>query len=138
MMLDSAGTWQGLSGTRLRRKDSRSSVAVMDIAIHGHCALQPAFLVHPPDGHRHIMDHAEAFSMIGKSVVKTSGNVHAQSPAQGQISGQNGTSGGEPEGLDQFRRVRNLHLHFFQRRERAGLQLRTYLSVCTKRMSSSA
>src|SRR5947209_20023845 len=52
-------------------EDRRRTIALMHIAIHRHGALDGAIAQQPADGHRYIVNHAKAFAVVGKGMVKT-------------------------------------------------------------------
>ena len=95
----------------------------MNIAIHGQGAADFSILVHALDGDGHIVDNTESLAMIGKGMMKPSAYIDGHAALQGKIRRQNGTTCGQPESRDQFRRIRNFQLHLFHRRKGPGLQL---------------
>src|SRR4051812_44394604 len=55
----------------------RCPVAVVHIEVHRHGTPDLSFRLQLADGDCHVMQHAEAFSMLRKSVVKTAAEVYA-------------------------------------------------------------
>ena len=74
------------------------------------------------DGHRHVVDHAKSFTMIGEGMVEATANVDGNAIFKSVLGGQNRTTCGQPEGSHQLRRVGNFHLLLFARRERSGFE----------------
>ena len=118
-----AGAGQRMARPYLGRENHRCAVAVVDVTIHGHGAGDLALMVHALDGHRHIVNHAEALAMVRMRVMKSAADIAGYAIAQRQIGGKNRSPGRQPERLHQLRRVRHLHLQFFLRGERSGLEL---------------
>jgi len=56
-------------------------------------ALSPIVL-HAADGHGHIVDHAEAFTMVGKGVVEAASDADGDLVFEGFLGGEDRTSGG--------------------------------------------
>ena len=80
-------------------------------------------MLHAANRYRHVVDHAEAFAVIGESVVESATNVDAHSIRQSMLRSQNRPSRGQPEGSNQFGRKGNFELHLLTGTERAGLEL---------------
>src|SRR5712692_6363090 len=70
-----------------------------------------------------VVDHAEAFSVVGESVMKSAADIDGDAVFERMLSGENRSARCQPKGAHQFRRERYLQFHFFPRTERAGLQL---------------
>ena len=123
----SAGSSQGAqpamrakcSGWPWTSKDKRSAVSLMYVAIHRHGPTNLAPLLHGSNGNGKIVDHAEAFSMFGKGVVKSAANIDANTIVQCAFRCQDRTSSVEHEGVHHLRRVGNLHLQLLARAEAA-------------------
>src|SRR6266513_2189182 len=96
---------------------------MVNVAIDSHGSADFVIALHAAYGDRHVVDHAEALTMVGEGVMKSAADVEGDSILQRILSRQDGPARRYPEGLHQFRRVGNLHLHFFKRRERAVFQL---------------
>src|SRR5580700_12059026 len=103
-------------------KNCGRAIALMDVAIDGHCGANLTIALHATDGDGHVVDHAEAFAVTGERVMESSANADGYAVVEGTIGGQNRAAGGQPEGAHQLRRVRDFQLHFFSRAERARLQ----------------
>jgi len=95
----------------------------MHVAVERHRGTNLGLVLHRPNRHSHIVDHAEAFAVVGKRVVKSAANADAHAVGEALPRRQDRSPGRQPERFRQVARVRNLHLHFFARAERAGLQL---------------
>jgi len=79
-------------------------------------------VLHTADRDGDIVDHAETLAVIGKSVMEATPDADGDSVFKGLARSEDGTSGGEPEGVHEFQRVGNFELHLFTGRERAGFQ----------------
>ena len=95
----------------------------MDIAIDRHGGANLAVALHAADGDGHIVNHAEAFAVVGKGVVEAAADVKGYSITQGVLGGEDRSPGGEPEGAHQFLGVRDFHLRLFLPRQSSGYQL---------------
>ena len=69
------------------------------------------------------MDHAEAFTVSGISMVKSAADVYRGSVTHRQFSGQDGTACCQPEGVHQFFGVGKFEQRLFLRRDSTGAQL---------------
>src|SRR5205823_2347551 len=85
--------WQwfahNLRTTAHARKNCRCPVSLMDIAVHRHRRSNVAVALHAPNRHRHIMNHAEAFAMVGKGVMKPSADVEREAVLKRMFRCQN-------------------------------------------------
>src|SRR5215831_8638857 len=108
-----AGARQRVSKARLGWKNCGGAVAVVNVEVNGHGSRYLSFLVHALDGHSNVVNHTEAFPMIGKYVMKPATDVQGEAIAQSQAGRQNRAAGGQPEGFYQLRRVGNFHLQLF-------------------------
>ena len=63
-------------------KDGGRAVALVDVAIHGHGAGDFVIALHAADGDGHVMNHAEAFAMVGKGVMESAADVECDSILQ--------------------------------------------------------
>src|SRR5258708_25926209 len=95
--LAGTGAGQRMSRMHLGRKDDGSAVAVMDVAVHRHGASDLAVFVQLLDGHGNVMNHAEAFAMAGKCMMKASANVHANAAFHGKVRCQASSALGKSE-----------------------------------------
>src|SRR5689334_24061323 len=68
---------QRLSGNAHAREDGRGSVSLVNVAIYGHGAGDLVVTLHAANRNRDIVNHAEAFAVIGEGMVKTSGNIES-------------------------------------------------------------
>src|SRR5579863_3867791 len=112
---------QGIVGGASAGEDGGGAVAVVDIAVHGHGGADLVIALHAPDGHGHVMNHAETFAVVGEGVVKAAANVNGDALFQCVLRSQDRATGRKPEGAYQVLGVRDFHLHFFAGRERAVL-----------------
>ena len=94
----------------------------MDVAVDGHRSADFVVALHAPNGDGHVVNHAETFAMVGIGVMKSSADADANLIGERLTRGENRSSGGQPESVDEVARVRNFHFHFFERGERTGLQ----------------
>src|SRR5579863_5257948 len=58
-------------------KNCRSAVALMHVAIDGHCGTNLVVPLHPPDGDCHIVNYAEAFAVVREGMMKAATNADA-------------------------------------------------------------
>jgi len=79
-------------------------------------------VLHTADRDGDIVDHAETLAVIGKSVMEATPDADGDSVFKGLARSEDGTSGGEPEGVHKFRRVGNFELHLLAARQHAGFQ----------------
>ena len=95
----------------------------MDVAVDRHGGANLVVPLHAADRHRHVMNHAKAFAVIGESVVEAAADVEGHAILEGMLGGQNRTARSQPESMHQLRRVGNLHLLLFAGGKRSGFQL---------------
>ena len=95
----------------------------MGVAVDGHGGADLVVALQAADGDGDVVDHAEALAVIGEGVVKSAAEADGNFVGQALAGGEDGSTGGEPEGVGQLARVRDLHFHFFALGERAGLEL---------------
>jgi len=95
---------------------------MMHIAIHGHGGANHAIFLQSPNGHGHVVDHAESFAVIRGSVVKSAADVETDLVRHTLPRRQDRSAGSQPESIDQIARVGKLHFHRFSRAKCAGLQ----------------
>ena len=113
---------QRLAGHPRAGKNRGRAVALMDVAIDRHRGANLVVALHAADGDGHVVDHAEAFAVIGERVMKSSADADGHAVVEGLVGGQHGTARRQPEGAHQLRRVRHFELQLFERAERARLQ----------------
>src|SRR3974377_1827204 len=104
--------WQGPSLLAGVAKDNGSAVALMHVAINRHGALDELALLQATDGDSEVVQHTEAFAVIGVGVVKAAANADADSVSHGALSGKDRTAGVEHEGVHYLLRERELLLQF--------------------------
>src|SRR3974377_948859 len=75
-------------------KDNGSAVALMHVAIDRHGALDELALLQAADGDSEVVQHTEAFAVIGVGVVKAAANADADSVSHGALSGKERPRGG--------------------------------------------
>ena len=80
-------------------------------------------MLHAPDGHGHIVDHAEAFAVVGERVVEAAADADGNGVHESLAGSENGPSSGQPESLHQFGRVGYLELLLLASGEGASFQL---------------
>jgi hypothetical protein len=78
--------------------------------------------LHTADGNRYIVDQAETFSVIGKSMVEAASNVDATVISQRLTGGDNRSPGHVPESLYKFFAVGDFQLQFLARAQGSLLQ----------------
>jgi hypothetical protein len=69
------------------------------VAIDGHGLVNLAIALHAADGDGDIVDHAEAFAVIGERVMESSADADRHAVVERVIGGQHRAAGGEPEAL---------------------------------------
>ncbi len=89
-------------------EDGGGAVAVVHVGINDHGFADGAIGLHFADGNGYIVDRAETLAMSGVGVMEAAADVAAEAIKGGGLRGEDGTPGGEPEGVDEFRRVREL------------------------------
>src|SRR5581483_2239909 len=113
---------QRIRGNSHAGEDRGCSVTLMDVTIYGHGSCDLIVALHATDRDRYVVDHAEALAVIRKGMMEAASDVERDLIVQRVIGGKNRATGSQPESAYQFRRVGNLHLEFFARRQRSGLQ----------------
>src|SRR3954454_12776038 len=88
------------------------AIALVNVAIDNHHPFHEAIFLEATDGNRDVVDHAKAFTVIRKRMMKSATNIEGDLVFKGASSCQNRSSSGEPEGVHQFFRVGNFHLEF--------------------------
>src|SRR5580692_958746 len=99
----------------LARKNCGGAVALMDIAIDSHRRANLAVPLHTSNGDGHIMDHAEAFAVVGKRVMKSSADVDGDSVMQCILCRKNRSACRQPEGGDKLGGKRDFEFHLLAR-----------------------
>src|SRR5207237_10061787 len=94
----------------------------MDVAVYGHGAGNLVVALHATNGDSHVVNHAEAFAMVGKGMVEAAADVEGDAIFQRIVRSQDRPTRSRPEGADEFGRVRKLHLHLVLRQERSSLE----------------
>src|SRR3984957_684343 len=93
----------------------------MHVAIHGHRSTNLMVALQSPDGHGHIVNHAESLAMVGKGVVKAATNINSNAVdrrvlrRQYSDSATRGCEGGNPSvvmDLDVEEKAREIRLRF--------------------------
>jgi hypothetical protein len=103
-------------------EDGGGAVALMDVGVNDHGGLDGAVGLQAANGDGDVVDDAEAFAVIGKSVVKAAAEVRSGSGGEGALSCFDGAAGGEPDGFDEFFGVRDFHAEDFVWSEGAGFE----------------
>ncbi len=88
---------------------------MVNVAVDGHGGANLVIALHAANRHRHVVDHAKTFAVIGESMMEAASDVEGNAIFQGVLGRQNRTARSQPEGAHQFRRVGNLHLLLFAR-----------------------
>jgi len=79
----------GPVGTRTPAKICGGAIALVDVAVYGHGAGDSVIALHAPDGDGHIVNHAEAFAVVGKRMMESATDVEGDVILQSIIGGQN-------------------------------------------------
>src|ERR1700678_4345030 len=114
---------QSLTRSPCAGKNRGSAVALMHVAIDGHCSANSAIALHAADSDGHVVYNAKAFPMTRECVMESSADAESDAVVKAMISRQNRAPGGEPEGAHYLRRVREFEFHLFASAECACLQL---------------
>jgi len=103
-------------------KDFRGAIAVVNVSIDDHSRANDSISLEAADSNGDIMNHAEAFAVVGKGVVEAAADARGKAIGQGALSGEDGAAGGKPEGFDGFFRIRDFEAHLLGGRERASFK----------------
>jgi hypothetical protein len=57
-------------------ENCRRTIAVVNVAVNRHSGANLAVALHAANRNRHVVNHAEAFAVIGKGVVKSAADVY--------------------------------------------------------------
>ena len=104
------------------RENRGGAVALMNVRVDDHGGLDGAVVLQAANGDGDVVDDAETFAVIRKSVMKTSADVRRRAVREGALPCFDGTAGSEPAGFHEFLRVRNFHAQLFDGAERAGFE----------------
>src|ERR1700757_3809865 len=63
--------WHPVTGKCAATEDHSSAIPLMNIAVHGHRGANFPVALHAAYGDSDVVDHAEAFAVIRKGVMKT-------------------------------------------------------------------
>src|SRR5216110_1229544 len=99
-------------------EDCRRPIPMVDVAIDRHRPLDLAVLLHPADGHCYIVDYAESLAVVREGMMKPAAYVESDAVLQSELRRLDRASSRQPERPDQLRRVGDLHLRLFKRRQR--------------------
>ncbi len=64
-------------------KMSGGTVSLVHVAVDGHGAPDSSALLHHANRDRDVIDHAEAFAVIGEGMMKAAADVHADAVLRG-------------------------------------------------------
>src|SRR5262249_2402602 len=113
---------QGLALSTSSGKNRGRAVPLVHVAVNRHGSANPDISLHAAYGHRYIVDHAEPFAMIREGVMKSAADVDRRDILQRMLRRQNRANRSQPECINQFGRIRNLHLQFFNSGESPRLK----------------
>jgi hypothetical protein len=94
----------------------------MNVAIYDEGTSDASLELETPNGDGDIVQEAEAFAMVGESVVKSASDVNADLVAESAVGGENGATRHQPKRFGEFGTVGNLQLEFFACREQTLAQ----------------
>ena len=80
----SGGEW--VAGGGLGGENHGGAIALMHIAIHSHGGANLAIALQTPNGYGYIVNHAEAFAVIGESMMESATDVDGDTVGQGLLS----------------------------------------------------
>jgi hypothetical protein len=114
-------------------KDGRSAIALVDIAIDSHGALDGVILLQAANGDGKIIQNAETFAVVRVGVVKSTAHIDGRSILKRQTPGQNRPTRGKPDCSDQFGRIGDLQAQHLKVGEFASLELAQVFAVVNQR-----
>ena len=117
-----AGRRQDIAGGGFSGEDRSSPISLVNVTVHSHRPYDFFLTLHMANRDGHIVNHAETLAVIGKGVMESAADVESDAIFQRILGSQNRSARRQPEGPHQFRRERNLHLGFFARGKRSGLE----------------
>src|SRR3954467_9924727 len=91
--------WQRFTSSARTRKNRSRAVAVVHVTIDSHGGADFTVALHTANGDRDVVNHAKAFAVIRKSVVKSAADVDRDSFVQCILRSKNRTACSEPESL---------------------------------------
>src|SRR5271167_4643091 len=90
---------KGEDGT-IAGEDFRSAVAVMNVTVDGHRALNGLVFLQAPDGNGHVVKYAETFAVIRAGVMKTTTHINRHAVLKCELPRQNRATRAQPNGAD--------------------------------------
>ena len=84
-------------GGQRRSEDDGGPVALVNVTIERHRLSNFAVALHTTDRDRNVIDHAEAFTVVGKRMVEAAANADGDSVAEGVLGGEYGAASGQEE-----------------------------------------
>ena len=103
-------------------KNGGGTVAVVDVGVDDHGSLDGTVVLEAADGDGDVVDDAEAFAVVGEGVMEAAADVGRRAGGEGALPCFDRAARGEPDGFDEFFRVRNFHAEDFVGSEGAGLE----------------
>ncbi len=91
-------------------EDGRSPVAVVNVQIHDHGALDQPIVLQGPNCHCHVVNRAKSFAVAWKRMMKSAADVEADALHEGIAGCQNSAARCQPESGHHLRRIGNLQL----------------------------
>src|SRR5256885_16108715 len=67
--------WQRFTRSARTRKNRSRAVAVVDVTIDSHCSSDFAIALHTANGDRNVVNHAKAFAVIRKGMMKSAADI---------------------------------------------------------------
>src|SRR6266404_6709874 len=90
-----------------------SAVAVVDVGVDDDGPFDEAVGLQTANGDGDIVDRAETFAVAGVGVVKAATEIAAEAITKSQLASKDGSTGCEPNGFGEFRRIRDFEFHDF-------------------------
>src|SRR5690242_6578228 len=112
--------WKWPSAALARREDGGSTIAIVNVAIHGHCAADFSQLLNLANGNGNIVNHAKTFAVVGMSMMESAADIYAYSHVQSALRCQDRTTCRQPKSFHKLWRVGKLHLKLFLRTDLAA------------------
>ena len=103
-------------------EDRGGAVAVVYVGVHDDRAIDFLAGLQGADGDGYIVNGAKPFAVAGIGVMEPAPQVTAEAVLERGFSGDDGAAGGQPEGADEFRRIRDFELHLFAGGECPGFE----------------
>lgn len=109
--------------TSVIAKNCRSAIAMVDVGIDDEGLANRAVRLKAPYRNGDIVDGTESFAVTWISMMEAAAEITTETISQRGLRREDCAACGEPDGLDEFLRIRHLEPHLFAGGQRASLQL---------------